>query len=102
MYPDFNPFQSQLGRPYRRAVNFPLFCRYHLFGFFSSFVRNVFLRLDLLGSLLDGIDVLLDILLHILDDGGSAALLGGLVHADTGELSDTDEGEEEVDGGEAR
>jgi hypothetical protein len=57
------------------------------------------LRLDLLGDLLDSLNVLLDILLQILSDDGSTALLGGFVHGDTGELCDTDEGEEEVDGG---
>jgi hypothetical protein len=61
-----------------------------------------FLRLDLLGNLLDSLNVLLDILLQILSDGGGTAFLGGFVHGDTGELCDTDEGEEEVDSGEAR
>ena len=45
-------------------------------------------------------DGLLDILLCVLEDG-TRGLLRRLPHGDTADLNDTDDGEEEVDGGEA-
>lgn len=50
---------------------------------------------------LDLLDCLLDILLDIRDNTGSGLLLLGLVGEDSGNLDQTDDSEEEVDGGEA-
>jgi hypothetical protein len=54
-----------------------------------------------LDGILGSLDTLLDFRLDLLSHGGGPVLGGGVVEGDTGDLDDTDNGEEEVDGSEA-
>ncbi len=73
-------------------------------NYIKSSDKRHLLRLDgldvLLDLLLEVLDVLLDVLLGLYEDS-LGILLGGLVEGDTADLDDTDDGEEEVNGGEA-
>lgn len=59
-----------------------------------------YLSLDILDSLLDILGSLLDVLLNIVGNVLGAFFLVELVHGDSGNLGETDETEEEVDGSE--
>jgi hypothetical protein len=67
---------------------------------YSLILKDV--RERLVGLGLDLLNSLLDVLLHVAGDIGNGLVLVHLVHGNAGHLNDSHNGEEEVDGSEAR